>query len=124
MSLTSTQSFVPPGECSIIPFLEIVQKTLLLPSWSTQFRVSTSMGHDGTLLLLLNKSIYQDMLALAKMTHYVAHDPSTHVYHFLNSIIDPWLTQAKLFVNGNCDQYSGNFDDSSVLDAPSLSPAG
>ncbi len=50
------------------------------------------------------------MLALAKKTDYVAYDPSTRVRHFLNGITDPSLAQAKLSLEANRDQYSGDFD--------------
>ncbi len=57
-----------------------------------------------------HKDAYQSMLALAKRTDYVMYDPSTCVHHFLNGIMDPVLAQAKLSLEANSDQYSGNFD--------------
>ena len=57
-----------------------------------------------------HKDAYQSMLALAKKTNYVAYDPGTRVRHFLNGITDPSLAQAKLSLEANRDQYSGDFD--------------
>ncbi len=50
------------------------------------------------------------MLALAKKTDYTTYDPSTCICHFLNGIMDPALAQAKLLLEANREQYSGNFD--------------
>ncbi len=50
------------------------------------------------------------MLALGKKTDYTAYDPSTCIRHFLNSIMNPALTQAKLSLKANRKTYSGNFD--------------
>ena len=57
-----------------------------------------------------HKDAYQNMVTLAKKTDYVAYDPSTRVRHFLNGITDPSLAQAKLSLEANREQYSGDFD--------------
>lgn len=57
-----------------------------------------------------HKDAYQNMLTLAKKTDYVVYNPSTCVRHFLNGITDPSLTQVKLSLEANHEQYSGNFD--------------
>ncbi len=56
------------------------------------------------------KDANQSMLALAKKTDYVVYDPSTCVRHYLNGIMDHALAQAKLSLEANHDQYSGNFN--------------
>ncbi len=50
------------------------------------------------------------MLTLAKQTDYVTYNPNTRVCHFLNGIMDPSLAQAKLSLEANREQYSGDFD--------------
>ncbi len=57
-----------------------------------------------------HKTAYQSMLDLVKKTNYTTYDSSTRVCHFLNSIMDPALAQAKLSLEANHEQYSGNFD--------------
>ncbi len=58
----------------------------------------------------LHKTVYQSMLALANKTDYIAYDPGTRVCHFLNSITDPSLAQAKLSLKANPEMYSSDFD--------------
>ncbi len=59
-----------------------------------------------------HKTLFQSMLALAKKTDYTAYSPSIYVCHFLNGIMDPALTQAKLSTKANCMNYSDYFDAS------------
>ncbi len=67
-------------------------------------------GFNFTTYVQCHKDAYQNMLTLVKKTDYVKYDPSTPVRHFLDGITDPSLGQAKLSLEANREQYSGNFD--------------
>ncbi len=54
------------------------------------------------------KTTYHTRLALEKKTDCVAYDPGTLFCHFINGIMDPLLSQAKLLLDANHDQFSCN----------------